>query len=217
MENQVTNNANALRLFFTEDVFLVEDENVKMPPVISVKPISDPNIKLENLAQETVSEQETEGNSVVKPVESVKNYIPEAEITHIVAEPTASKMFRFLGGNKKSVLILVNDQLNDVSTEQGRELLRKIVKAVDLSTPDFAVLNYAHYHGTDFIELHQFFKPAIMLSFGVEISDLKLNLTWQNEVIIHETTRMIFAPNLHHLDSDLTAKKLLWSNLQKIK
>jgi DNA polymerase III psi subunit len=56
-----------------------------------------------------------------------------------------------------------------------------------------------------------------MLSFGVEIAELKLNLSWQNEIIIHETTKIVFAPNLHHLDSDLTAKKLLWGHLQKIK
>ncbi|RYD71138.1 MAG: hypothetical protein EOP55_21080 [Sphingobacteriales bacterium] len=139
------------------------------------------------------------------------------EIPPVVAEPKTPKNFKYLGGNKKSVLILVNDQLNEVSTEQGRDLLRKIVKAVDLGTPDFAIVNYAQYRGTDYLEFHAFFKPVTMLSFGVEITDLKLNMVWQNEIINHGNTKIIFAPNLHQLDSDLTAKKLLWANLQKIK
>ena len=40
MENQVTNNASALRLFFTEDVFLVKDETVEISSFDIVKPIS---------------------------------------------------------------------------------------------------------------------------------------------------------------------------------
>jgi len=217
MENQVTNNANALRLFFTEEVFLVKDESVEILPLRNPEPV---------LAVENVSVTEVK-EPVLKPeitqipginTTNVPKVYPQApEIPHIVAEPTPEKTFKFLGGNKKSVLILVNDNEHDVSTEQGRELLRKIVKAVDLGTPDFAILNYSNYKGTDFAELHRFFKPAIMLSFGVEIADLRLNLIWQNEIIVHESTRIIFAPNLHHLDSDLTAKKTLWGHLQKIK
>lgn len=217
MENQVTNNANALRLFFTEEVFLVKDESVEILPLRNPEPV----FAVENVsvteAKEPVLKPEITQIPEINPTNVPKVYTQGPEIPHIVAEPEPEKTFKFLGGNKKSVLILVNDNQNDVSTEQGRELLRKIVKAVDLGTPDFAILNYANYSGTEYAELQRFFKPAIMLSFGVEIADLRLNLTWQNEIIIQETTKIVFAPNLHHLDSDLTAKKLLWGHLQKIK
>ncbi|WP_421938339.1 hypothetical protein [Pedobacter sp.] len=217
MENQVTNNANALRLFFNEEVFLVEDKSVKIPLFASNEPVltSEPTASMkEVVASLSVNIPAQAEEETVKPV---KPYPESVEIPSVLAEPEAAKTFRFLGGNKKSVLILVNDPHNDVSTEQGRELLRKIVKAVDLGTPDFALVNYANYPGTDFTAFHQFFKPELMLSFGVEISALKLNLTWQNEIILHGSTRIIFAPNLHQLDSDIIAKKSLWGNLQKIK
>lgn len=217
MESQVTNNANALRLFFTDDVFLVEDKSVKivLPAVAEVvyETVSIP--KVETKESTVVVE-----NTIIpaeKPLIPSESYAQKSEILPVVEEPLQPKAFKFLGGNKKSVLILVNDGTYDVSTEQGRELLRKIVKAVDLATPDFALLNYANYQGVTYAELHQFFKPQIMLSFGVEASHLKLNLTWAGEIILHETTRIIFAPNLHPLDSDLSAKKSLWGNLQKIK
>ncbi|RZJ41790.1 MULTISPECIES: hypothetical protein [Pedobacter] len=217
MENQLTNNANALRLFFTEDVFLVKDETVEITAVDHEKPVYHSIINENVLAEEKGLAPKNELISIEKVDVVVNTYTPKVEIPHIVAEPTAPKTFKFLGGNKKSVLILVNDIQHDVSTEQGRDLLRKIVKAVDLSTPDFAIVNYAQYDGTEFNEFQEFFKPAIMLSFGVEITDLKLNVTWQNEIIQHGNTKIIFAPNLHQLDSDLISKKQLWGNLQKIK
>ncbi|WP_316847933.1 hypothetical protein [Pedobacter psychrodurus] len=217
MENQVTNNANALRLFFTEEVFLVKDESVEILPLRNAEPVFVSENVSATEAKESGLKPEIAQIPQINAAKIPKVYPQGPEIPHIVAEPLPEKTFKFLGGNKKSVLILVNDKENDVSTEQGRELLRKIVKAVDLGTPDFAILNYANYSGTDYTELHRFFKPVIMLAFGVEIAELKLNLSWQNEIIVHETTRIIFAPNLHHLDSDLTAKKLLWGHLQKIK
>ncbi len=217
MENQVTNNANALRLFFTEEVFLIKDGNVEIQPLRNAEPVS----AIENVSVkpsvEPVLKSETAQIPENNPVNQSKVYPQAPEIPHQVAESAPEKTFKFLGGNKKSVLILVNDHEHEVSTEQGRELLRKIVKAVDLGTPDFALLNYSNYKGTDFVELHRFFKPAIMLSFGVEFADLRLDLIWQNEIIVHETTKMIYAPHLHHLDRDLNAKKTLWGHLQKIK
>lgn len=213
MENQLTNNANALRLFFTEDVFLVEDKTVKIEREAVVEPVLPLSLN-ENKATEIVEKGSNfEENHSIES----RKYIESPEILPVVEEPVMAKSFKFLGGNQKSVLILVNDQTFDVSSEQGRELLRKIVKAIDLSTPDFALVNYAGYHGVSFNELHSFFKPQLMLAFGVEAGHLNLNITWQNEIILHQSTRMIFAPNLHLLDTDTPAKKALWANLQKVK
>jgi len=208
MENQLINNPEALRLFFNEDVFVVHDKDVQIPDSIVLQAVSDgmtPAVQINNLTQK-VSE------TVVIP----REYLPDSSENLILEEPLAPKIFKYLGGNNKSVLILVNDSENDVSTPEGRELLRKIVKSVELSTPDFALLNYSKYAGTSFDELKDFFSPKLLLSFGIEISALKLNLNWQNEIILHDGVRMIFAPNLHTLDADINGKKTLWGNLKKI-
>ena len=216
MENQVTNNANALRLFFTEDVFLVTDKGIEIGAEIHSKTISD----VPDLAEDPVHEPAlTAGAGIktgVKPDQQPEPYPQNREIPLVAEEPVPVKTFKFLGANSKFVLILVHDPVNEVSSAQGRELLRKIVKAMNLGTPDFALMNYAHYAGTDFSELQQFFKPKLMLAFGVETLHLKLDYTWNNEIITHETTKMIFAPNLHDLEGDDGLKRLLWSNLRKI-
>ncbi|MCX2583157.1 hypothetical protein [Pedobacter sp. MR22-3] len=217
MENQLTNNANALRLFFTEEVFLVKDESVEISHHVAAEPVLEEASVVSKVDTNVAVPLVHTEISLPKDIEIPKNKTENGEILPNIADSATEKSFKFLGGNKKSVLILVNDGTNDVSTEQGKELLRKIVKAIDLGTADFALVNYANYPGTTFASFHQFFKPVIMLSFGVEIADLQLEYEWQNEIIKHETTRIIFAPNLHNLDGDLGAKKLLWANLQKIK
>ncbi|MDN3586943.1 hypothetical protein QWY86_09705 [Pedobacter aquatilis] len=217
MENQLTNNANALRLFFTDDVFLVEDNSVVMQASEASKLVLASEVdSLAGVKNDTNQAKESGLNDVIQSNE-VKNYAENVVNTAILEEPLQPKNFKFLGGNKKSVLILVHDDTNPVSTEQGRELLRKIVKAIDLSTPDFALLNYASYADADFSELNSFFKPKLLLAFGIQTNHLKLDLIWAGEVITHQNTRMIFAPNLHDLDADVAAKKKLWANLQIIK
>jgi len=205
MENQITSNTSALRLFFTDDVFLVKDTDASLKPKLLTEDAETP-------VKAPVIENHSEKENVVTPVP----YPANTDDLTIAEEPKQLPVFKFLGGNKKSVLIIVHDQQNEVSSEQGRALLRNIVKAIDLNTPDFALINYANYTGTDFIQLYQFFKPSLMLAFGVGTADLKLEVNWQNEILLHGTTRMIFAPNLHHLDGDLNAKKLLWSNLKQV-
>ncbi len=214
MENQITSNENAMRLFFTEDIFLVKDPDVLTNPDLGRKPVA----TVAEIATVQVQQADLTPGIALKhneiPVPEV--YIKPVEKLPILEEPVPVKTFKFLGGNQKSVLILVHDEQNEVSTEQGRTLLRNIVKAINLSTPDFALINYAHNKGTDFTELHQFFKPTLMLVFGLAPTDLKMDLIWANEIVLHQNTRMIFAPNLHQLDGDLTAKKMLWANIKSL-
>lgn len=203
MENQITSNENAMRLFFTEDVFLVNDNDV----LVESNLLEDPD----SLQLPTTINETTNADNLTQ--EQPK---PETEKSVVEQAPSQVKTIKHLGGNQKSVLILVFDEDNEVSTEQGRVLLRKIVKAIDLFTPDFALVNYANYKETDFATLHNVFNPKLLLAFGVGTADLKLDLNWTNEIILHNTTRMIFAQNLHQLEEDLPAKKLLWTNLQKL-
>jgi len=217
MESQVTNNANALRLFFTEDVFLVEDKLEEIAADGALKAVLTKPAVQSNGTTDGLSIVGIDQNQHEKVTEIQKSNSPDAEIPLADRETVLPKSFKFLGGNKKFVLLLVNDKNNEVSTEQGRELLRKIVKAIDLNTPDFALLNYARHEGTTYTELHQFFKPQLMLAFGVQSGHLDLNLVWKNEILIHEATKIIFAPNLHDLEGNLAEKKALWSHLQKIK
>lgn len=184
MGSQLISNAEALRLFFTEDIYLVAKSN----PII---------------------ETETNLDAIISKTSMVE------EIAMPTLKPKTE--FKYLGKNQKNILILVNDSENDVSTEQGRELLRKLVKAIDLTTNDFALVNYANYRTEKYEELKNFFNCKLMIVFGVDASDLELPNQPLNKLVNHNEATHMFAKNLHDLDADVASKKVLWASLQQLK
>ena len=183
MADQLATGAEALRLFFTDDVFLVASNE---PAETIVQPAD------------------------LKPEVN----IPEVKIAE--AKP-ASRAFTYLGKNQKNVLILVNDSANDVSTESGRELLRNLVKALQLTANDFALMNYARYEQLQFDELHSFFNCRLVLAFGVLPSHLGVAEQPQHMISTQESVQFVFSGNLDQLSADLEGKKKLWGSLKQIR
>ncbi|MEJ7557514.1 MAG: hypothetical protein WKF66_04345 [Pedobacter sp.] len=186
MPDQLTTNGDALRLFFTDDVYIVNEPAITwgLPP-------------------EPVGEILATADVVVAPVA-------------VEVEAKRTSDFTFLGGNKRNILILVNDEQNDVSDESGKDLLRKIVKSINLVTADFALVNYARHQGASFDELRDFFKSSLVFSFGVKPSQLGLKDHPANTVVLEGEVRMVFSDELRKMDADLAVKKALWGVLQKL-
>lgn len=166
MDSPLTADSSALHMFFTDDVYLVNEPG--------------------------------------KQLDKVTEPMPE-QVT-----------FKFLGKNKRNILILVNDAQHDVSDEAGRELLRKIVKSVNLSANDFALLNYAGYKGADFKQLMDFFSCTLIFAFGVTPSQLSVTEHPQNTIVSQGDVKMIFSAELRALDQDPAGKKALWGSLQNL-
>lgn len=196
MANQLTSNAEALRLFFTDDVYLVKDETKSadakpVTPVSYTQPIVEPIAVAEPIA-------------TIPAVE--KNTAPIAEPRH----------FTYIGKYLKGVLILVNDKANKVSTAEGNLLLRNLVDAIQFKNDDFAVLNYTNYSDAKLEELKAFFKFDILLSFGVTAAELGVDYP-VNQLCLMDNVKMVFTSNLHELSADKETKKILWTSLQKLK
>ncbi|RZL50655.1 MAG: hypothetical protein EOP00_03280 [Pedobacter sp.] len=204
MSNQLTSNAEALRLFFTEDVYLVKNElqNAFVEPVKVNAGSVQPEVVVMPKVQAVSAEQ----------LPALPNLVAEH------TEPLQKKLnFQFLGKNQQGILILVNDNANKVSTVQGTELLRKLVKAIELTNNDFALVNYADYEGTSYQDLATFFACKLLLSFGVEAKTLGLSELPLHQLVKSGDKTMVFTSNLHDLDSDQASKKILWGSLQKLK
>ena len=184
MSNQLTSNAEALALFFTEDIYLVTEPS----PIIRT---------------------EVELNRMIPNVTKIEEVTIEAK--------QAITEFKYLGKNQKNILILVNDSQNDVSTEQGRELLRKLVKAIDLTANDFALVNYSSYASERYETLKAFFDCKLLIAFGVDAKMLNLPSQPLHQLIQYNEVKLLFAKNLHDLDTDQASKKTLWTSLQQLK
>lgn len=203
MNSQLTVDAAALRLFFTDDVYLVNSADSQRDTSASVS---------DTIAD--ITENLVAGSIPLMPV--IKPQIPA-----LVAQPAASPVqqpaeFKFLGKNKRNILILVNDEHNEVSDEPGRELLRKIVKSVNLSANDFALLNYAGCKGTGFKQLQEYFSCALVFAFGVTPAELSLPAHPEHSIVSEEGVRMIFSAELRILDKNAAGKKALWGSLQSL-
>jgi len=196
MGNELTTSGDGLRLFFTDDIYLVDEpspakglapegvdaqQNVQMPatPVAALPVFSEPSVGL------------------------TKTSRPKVE-------------YKYLGNNKRNILILVNDAAHDVSDENGRELLRKILKSVNLSTADFALLNYHRYQESSYAELMAHFASTIVFAFGVSPLQLGLNQHPLNAVVREGEVMLVFAAELKQLDADLNGKKALWGCLKQL-
>lgn len=188
--SQLITNAEALRLFFTEDVYLVGDMTT-----MENQPVEPP--KQTAAVEQAVVE-------VTKLEEPAPSYGQVFD-------------FKYLGKNEKKILILVNDTENPVSTPQGTELLRKLVLSINLKNADFALLNYSAYTSAKFEHLSAFFSCKFLLSFGVSSNELGLGQHLLHQLHVLQNINMIFTHNLHALDADVASKKTLWGTLKNLK
>ncbi len=195
MVNQLTTSGDGLRLFFTDDIYLVtEPEGLVSSPVTPVN--------------QTVSEI---------PVSAALALPTLNEPSEALKMPSIDKIaFKFLGNNKRNILILVNDPLHEVSDEKGRELLRKIVKSVNLSANDFALLNYHHYQNSSYQQLIDYFASTVVFAFGVSSQQLGLQGHAENIVVKERDVLLIFSAELKQLEQDMNGKKALWASLKKL-
>ena len=204
MTNQLTSNAEALRLFFTEDIYLVKDEF----KAAFVEPVKE----VQEVAQtESIVLPKTEAKVYEEPIADLSM----VQEPNMVSKPKLD--FKYLGKNQRNILILVNDSENEVSTEQGRELLRKLVNAIALTAKDFALVNYANYNTATYADFNDFFACKLVLAFGVNAKQLGLAEQPLHQLNELGETKLVFTTNLHDLDSDQTSKKTLWASLQKLK
>lgn len=197
MENLVTDNAYALPLFFTEDIFVVEDKSI---------PIVEEKIAKDNGDDIAFISQGDESKSI--------DYSQEINKESLVSEPEPNISFEFLGKNKRQILILVNDGANEVSTESGNALLKKILKAAAIGKDDFGLVNIAKQANSSFAQLNVFFKPRVMIAFGVDALSLDLQKDEVEKTIARGDISLVFSKNLDVLDTDAAAKKLLWEDLK---
>ena len=204
MGDQLTTSAAALRMFFTDDTYLVGGDEQLAVTAHPASASSTPSASLPaiepvpNIVAETVLDPMVE--TAVNPV----------------AELSPAADFKYLGKNQKNVLILVKDDQNDVSTERGRELLGNIVKALHLTANDFALLNYYSYQQQQFPVLTGFFASKLVMAFGVTPVELGLTDHLANSIVMEGPIQVVFSQNLDLLADNQSEKKALWGSMKKI-
>lgn len=187
MPMQLMSDAEALRLFFTEDIYLITSE-VNAEEAILAQP--SPNI--------------------------LPEVIEKAAVIATVAAETQVERFDYMGGNGKKVLVVMNDPIHPEGKPGEIAFLWRILGAINLGVKDCAVLNRCPYPKADFDALTQFFNPRVLLSFGIDPVNLALEAEENSDLILHNGVQIICSPALDLLDSNKALKTLLWKSLQQL-
>ena len=195
MSTQLVDNPAALRLFLTEDIYAIKNE---LPAVKVQTNAGCANRWANPEAAEKKLQKQTDAG------QAEENFQPQAKEWD----------FQFLGENQKKVLILVNDAQNEVSTTQGLEVLRKIVRKLGLSGKDFALVNYARYKGAAFADFKQFFDCRLLLSFGVDCACLQLPQSNLHALVTYRQVKIVITQRVDILDDD--HETLLWAGLKQL-
>jgi hypothetical protein len=191
--SQLINNDEALRLFFNDEIYYVG--------------VPDAPTRLE------LPKTEPQKSQLDEPPAAQLPSIPTPQVD--LAEKNKIS-FNYKGNNQRNILILVNDAQNPVSTSEGRLLLNNLMKSVNITIDDAALLNWSAYPHADFTALKAFFNCKIVLSFGVSPAELKLADFESHQLSEKDGVKFIFTHLAHVLVSDVGAKRILWESLQSL-
>lgn len=138
---------------------------------------------------------------------------PEISTTDIRPAPDTKP--KYLGENKKGILILVNNKETVLLPDEELRFLTGILHACRLSLADTAVCNLHSSSVKDYRELGNLFHCKEMLLFGAGPADIGLPLhfpDFQNQEF--NGVRYLAAPALSALEKDRTLKTKLWTCLK---
>lgn len=144
----------------------------------------------------------TTGAIMAQPVDSINN------------TPTATR--RFLGENKKNVLVIVSYTDAVFVPDNALQFFTTMLTACKLSLADVAIVNLAQ-HPASYKELINELKSKSALLFNIEPSAFGLPMNFPHfQSQSFAGCNFLYAPSLDDLENDKVLKGKLWTSLKKL-
>jgi len=121
------------------------------------------------------------------------------------------------GKNKQQVVILIKNSNEQYLNTSQRDLMAKILAAVNLDFDDIAIINLAHYNQK--FSIDKLTEPGAhyLISFGVAQEDIKMDRNFiLDEIFSRGNIKLLFTASLENIEIDRNKKILLWNNLKKM-
>jgi hypothetical protein len=144
-----------------------------------------------------------------------KNLVAKVEMAE--QQPVSEKVtISSLGENKKNIVFLVNNPEHKYLPDNEMEMLSNLVIACKLSMSDIALVNY-HYNSYPYSQFNNYFKPKIILLFGVSTVAVDIPFTIPFfQIQNFQQQSFLTAPPLADFLENKNLKKELWISLQKL-
>lgn len=140
----------------------------------------------------------------------------QAQIVPMALKKENQTKHKYLGENKKNILILTSYNDTVFLPDQQLSFLTTILNACKINLGDVAILNIANTE-TDHKILKNQIKPQKALLFDVEPAKIQLPVSFpQFQVQLFDGCQYLVSPSLEKLEDDKLLKTKLWSSLQRL-
>ena len=147
-----------------------------------------------------------------------KNSLVQLEETQVppAAEHTSAPAIKFLGENRKGIVVMVEDETSPFLNEKAFNLLLNILTACKLNMSDVALLNKSTLT-LPFTDILQQLSAKTILLFGIEARELNLPIDFPHyQVQKHGNMTYLSSNDFESLEADKQQKGKLWLCLKKI-
>jgi hypothetical protein len=142
---------------------------------------------------------------------------PAGEIKNETVVPVPGKHWKYLGNNKKNILVVVH--YNDFPILPDNELafLSRMLSACKLNLDDVAVVNRHNHTVIFYKEYAEHFNCKTVLLFGIEPGSFGLPLIFPEYQVQHFSgCDFLFTPAMEILQKDELLRTKLWVCLKKM-
>ena len=124
---------------------------------------------------------------------------------------------KFLGDNKKNVLIVVKNNLLPFLSDNDLQFLTTILNACKLSLADVAIINLENTGEIQFENVVLKLKSSSVLLFDVTPSDINLPINFPHFQVQHFNNHTyLYSPSFTELEQDKKLKSALWQSLKNL-
>jgi len=138
-------------------------------------------------------------------------------LVHAGTNTSAPDTHKYLGDNKKNILIAVDYADVVFLPDEELSFLTKLLAACKLSLADVAIVNRNNHKEKNYKELVLTFKSRIVFLFGIEPASFGLPVSFPHfQIQPFSNATFLFAPTLDQCNKDALLKSKLWVCLRRI-
>jgi hypothetical protein len=124
---------------------------------------------------------------------------------------------KFLGGNDKNILVLVNYPIPGYLPDDQLNFLISILNACKINLQDVAIVNQHQNKECGYDEFTGQMKPKIILLFAIDIAAMQMPFRIPDfQVQDFNKSTYLLSPSLEELQAEKELKIKLWNCLQRI-
>src|SRR5215831_2070284 len=150
-------------------------------------------------------------------IEMDKDFSGGASILSLKKPERTSNKWKYLGENRKNILIVVNYDNTVYLPDEELSFLTNILGACKLSLADVAIVNCNNYEEVNYKELIAQFSSRIVFLFDIDPVSFGLPVTFPHfQLQPFANATFLFTPSLLQCNNDTLLKSKLWVCLRRL-